>query len=195
MSKAGRKRKGGVPRTPSGQRSRAASSYQENVEPILTRMRMYGLSEFNARDQKASTFIGRLMLGNLVSSPQYDAAIEFLQVYERYQRALKSPDALRTSSEGGAGGVGESDSYEDWCHSSIDLFEQAMKAVRAEQNILDNRGRNLYAALDYVVRRDEQMWHLVEDARLALNALARHFGILGKGRHTERVDKTEKPVA
>ena len=67
---AGRKKRAGVKRTASGRPSRAADAYQENLEPILTRMRLFGLTETDARDQKASTFVGRLQLTKAISQAQ-----------------------------------------------------------------------------------------------------------------------------
>lgn len=169
-----RKRTPGAKRTASGRKSRAADAYTENLEPILTRMRLFGLSEVDARDQKASTFIGRLQLTKAISQAQYDAAQEYLSVYEGFQRAVKSPDALRSSS--GGGDQGESPTYANWCRGAIARKEAADKAIMTEQCLYDNRGRNLFAALDYLVCRNEEHHHLVGDCRLALNALVHHFG-------------------
>jgi hypothetical protein len=169
----GRKRKTGVKRTASGRISRAQGGYQENLEPILTRMRLFGLSETDARDQKASTFVGRLQLTKAISQAQYDAAQEYLGIREAYQRAIKSPDALRSS--GGGGSQGESATYATWCKRAVERYDAAEKAVMTEQGIIENRGRNLLAGLDYIVCRGESHWHLVGDCRLALNALAHHF--------------------
>lgn len=168
-----RKKKLGIKRTASGRPSRAADAYTENLEPILTRMRLFGLTEKDARDQKASTFIGRLQLTKVISQAQYDAAQEYLSVYEAFQRAVKSPDALRSSS--GGGDQGESPNYANWCRGAIARKEDADKAIMAEQCIYANRGRNLFAAVDYLVARNEEHHHLVGDCRLALNALAHHF--------------------
>lgn len=168
-----RKRTPGAKRTASGRKSRAADAYTENLEPILTRMRLFGLSEKDARDQKASTFVGRLQLTKAISQAQYDAAIQYLEVKEAYQRAIKSPDALRSS--GGGGDQGESATYAAWCKKAIERYDDAEKAVMNEQCVLINRGRNLLAGLDYIVCRGETHWHLVGDCRLALNALAHHF--------------------
>src|SRR5690606_4151868 len=129
MAKAGRKRKQGVPRTASGRPSRAASAYQENIEPILTRMRMFGLTEKDARDQKASTFVGRLCLMKIINASQYDAAVEYLRVYEAFQRAVKSPDALRSSN--GGGDQGENPDYARWCRQAIARHEAVISAVRS----------------------------------------------------------------
>jgi len=181
-----RKKKPGVKRTPSGQISRAADAYQENLDPILTRMRLFGLSEKDARDQKASTFIGRLQLTKAISQVQYDAAQEYLSVREAFQRAVKSPDALRSS--GGGGDQGESPTYADWCRKAIERYENANKAVMLEQCLFPNRGRNLAAGLDYIVCRGEVHWHLVGDCRLALNALAHHFS----GKKVKRLDESRE---
>lgn len=139
-----RKRTPGAKRTASGRKSRAHDAYTENLEPILTRMRLFGLSEVDARDQKASTFIGRLQLTKAISQAQYDAAQEYLSVYEAFQRAVKSPDALRSSS--GGGDQGESPTYANWCRGAIARKEAADKAIMTEQCLYDNRGRNLFAA-------------------------------------------------
>lgn len=187
---SGRKRKIGIKRTASGRASRAGAE-AANIEPILTRMRMFGLSEVDARDQKASTFIGRLQLQKAISQVQYDAAVEYLRIYEAYKRAIKAPDALKQS--GGVGGGENTADYERWCRSVIEKYAGekgdgsggAMAAIRAEQNLHENRGSNLYAAIDYIICRDEQHWHMVGDCRLALNALAHHFGLAGKKRKAQ----------
>ncbi|MFC3706056.1 hypothetical protein ACFOOL_14985 [Devosia honganensis] len=159
------------------------------MDAILLRMKMFGLSEKDARDQKAATFIGRLNLTDkkaLISNAQYDAAVEFLAVYDKYKRAISAPDGTKQS--GGAGGGVETEDYARWCKRAIEAYMGpnrdgqggVMGAIAAEQGLHRNRGANLYAALDYIVCRDEQHWHMVGDVRLALNALAHHFGLLGK---------------
>lgn len=180
MARAGRKRSINVKRTPSGRASRAGAE-PANLEPILLRMKMFGLSEQDARDQKAATFIGRLNLMDkktLISNAQYDAAVEFQEVYDRYKRAIAAPDASKQS--GGVSAGMDSDEYARWCQSAKARYNAAIEAVRTEQGLFENRGANLYAAIDYLVCRNEQHWHMVGDVRIALNALAHHFGLLGK---------------
>ena len=173
-----RKKQSGVKRTAAGRKSRASEAYQENIEPILTRMRLFGLSEKDARDQKAATFVGRLQLTKAMTQVQYDAAQEYLRLREAYQRAIKSPDALRTSN--GGGDQGESPTYASWCKAVIGKWDALQKSIHQEQAI--HRNANFWAALDYLVCRDEQHWHMVGDCRLALNACAHHFGLMGKRR-------------
>ena len=177
----GRPRKMGVKRTASGRATRAGA-VPANMDAILLRMKMFGLSEKDARDQKAATFIGRLNLTDkkaLISNAQYDAAVAFLEVYDRYKRAIGAPDASKQS--GGSAGGGEStEDYARWCNTAKAKYDAAVEAVRHEQSLFINRGANLFAAIDYLVCRDEQHWHMVGDCRLALNALAHHFGLMGK---------------
>ena len=173
--KAGRKKLAGVKRTASGRKSRAAGANDENIEPILTRMRMFGLSEKDARDQKAASFIGRLQLTKVINHSQYDAAIAFFDIHDNYKRAISAPDGMKSS--GGVGGGGGTDAHAAWCRGAILRYDRAVAAVQDEQNLLANRGATMIAALDYLVLRNEQVWHLVGDCRLALNALAHHPGI------------------
>lgn len=178
----GRKRNINVKRSPSGRASRAGA-VPANMDAILLRMKMFGLSEADARDQKAATFIGRMNLTDkkaLISDAQYDAAVSFLEVYDRYKRAIGAPDASKQS--GGVTGGQSSDEYAAWCANAKAKYDAAIGAIRLEQGLHENRGTNLYAAIDYLVCRDEQHWHMVGDCRLALNALAHHFGLLGKTR-------------
>jgi hypothetical protein len=180
----GRPRKSGVKRTKSGAISRAAGAYNENADAIELRMRVFGLTEKEARDQKAGTYVGRLCLAGLrnstdgVSEAQYDAATAYLEAYANFKRAVKSPDALATGS-GGASGV-EGPGYEQWCQRAVSKWEGIQKAVYAEQEIHSHA--NMWAALDYVVGRDQEFPHMIGDLRLALNAVGHHLGIIPKPR-------------
>lgn len=173
----GRPRKINVKRTPSGRASRAGAQ-PANMEAILLRMKMFGLSEKDARNQKAATFLGRMNLMDkkaLISDAQYDAAIAYLELRDKYMRAISAPDASKQS--GGATAGMSSDDHANWCQTQKARYDAAIEAVRFEQSLHENRGANMYAALDYIVVRDEQHWHMVGDVRLALNALAHHFGL------------------
>jgi hypothetical protein len=180
----GRPRKSGVKRTKSGQISRAASSYAENADGIALRMKVFGLTEADARDQKAATYVGRLCLAGRrnsadgITEAQYEAAQAWREAYEGFQRAVKSPDALRTGS--GGGDQGESEDYTRRCRSAISRFQGIESAVRLEQGFHENRGANMWAALDYLVGRDQQHPHMIGDLRLALNAIGHHMGIIAK---------------
>jgi hypothetical protein len=171
-----------VKRTKSGQISRAKDAYNENAAGIALRMKVFGLSEADARDQKAATYVGRLCLAGRkattdgVTEAQYEAAMAYREAYEAFQRAVKSPDALRTGN--GSSGGGEGPEYAGWCQRSIARWDGIQKAVYAEQEI--HGYANMWAALDYIVCRDQQLAHLLGDLRLALNAIGHHLGMTPK---------------
>ncbi|WEK05753.1 MAG: hypothetical protein P0Y65_05720 [Candidatus Devosia phytovorans] len=169
-------------RTKSGAISRAAGAYNENADAIALRMRVFGLSEKDARDQKAATFIGRLCMAGRrnttdgITEAQYEAATEYLAAYANFQKAVKSPNALRTGS--GGGDQGESADYDSRCRRWVQKFEAIQAAVQQEQGFHENRGSNMWAAIDYLLIRDEQHSHMIGDLRLALNAVGHHLGII-----------------
>lgn len=177
LGRRGRRGKPNAMRTASGRLSRArAAVLEDNIEPVETRMRLFGLTKADARDQKAGSVVGRLQLSGELSHAQYDAAVEYQRLHDAYKRALTAPDALRKGTGSGVD-VPETDAYAAWCRQVIARHDAAIRAVQAENCILANRGCNLIAALDYVVRRDQALVHLFGDAKLALNVLARHFGL------------------
>lgn len=194
----GRPRKSGAKRTASGRLSRAAGADQENLDPIHTRMRVFGLSEQDARDQKAATYIGRLCLAGRkanadgITEAQYEAASVWKEAYEGYQRAVKSPDALRSGV--GGGDQGENDRYAARCQAAIAKFDGIRDAVRAEQCLHENKGANMWAALDYLVGRDQQLPHMVGDLRLALNAIGHHMGMMQRPK-SKPVDRSPQIAA
>lgn len=183
MARRGRPRRAGVRRTPGGRISRAAEAMLEHVEPIATRMRLFGLVEADARDQLAGSVVGRLLLrwrrmgdrAGGITDVQYEAAMEYRRQAEAYRRALAAPDALRRATRGASLSMSD-DEHARWCRAVIDAYDRAVTAVMTVQCELDNRGRQLLAALDYLVLRDEYHQHLLGDLRVALNALVRHYG-------------------
>jgi hypothetical protein len=179
MTKRGRKKREGVKRTASGQPSRAHEALTEHLDAVMTRMRLFGLSEADARDQKAATYLGRLYLTEQLgkkpgSDAMWEAAQELLRMRDAYKRALKAPDALKDST-GAGGDISETPLYANWCKGAIDRYEAVMKAVVYENALHEHRGSNLVAAIDYIVFRDQPMEHMIGDVRIALNAASHHL--------------------
>lgn len=183
----GRPRKTNVRRTKSGAISRAAGAYHDNEDGIALRMRVFGLTEKEARDQKAATYVGRLCLAGQrnntdgISPPQYDAAVAYMEARQNFKRAVKSPDALATGS-GGASGV-DGPGYDEWCQRAVRKWEAIQVAIQTEQGFHENRGANMWAAVNYLLERDEQVPHMIGDLRLALNAVGHHLGIIPRQKH------------
>jgi len=173
MGKAGRKKRVGVKRTAKGAISRAKAAYAEHLPQVAVRMAKYGLGEDDARDPKAGTVVGRLRLAKVLGEHEYAAALRLLDRYDAFKRAVKSPGLVRTGSS--EAGELSSDEYAEWCSRAISGYEMAVDVVRSANNV--HRGRNLFAAIDYLVFRDEDFIHMRDDLKLALSALAEHFGL------------------
>ena len=175
----GRPRIQGIVREPNGRRSRAKRP-REAIDKLAIRMRAKhtGLSEKQARDPRAESYIGRLfMLGSEsggISEEQYNAAIRYLEINNDYKKALQSPaayyDDLST--------VADPERYEEFCKRAKRQYKEARAAIQEAQ--FDNRFDNLYAALQYIVLEDLELPHLVGTTRLVLNVLSRHFFLANK---------------
>ncbi|MGB3389468.1 MAG: hypothetical protein WBA88_15955 [Pseudaminobacter sp.] len=143
---------------------------------LKARARHTGLPVEQAKDQKASTFIGYLSLigpRDGISGDQYDAAIEFRDLRSAYLRAIKAPGAEYEPHAGGSEGE-VSEEYEDWCDRTIKTYGECRKAIQEAQNA---SRENLWAALDLVVIQDQRLHHMIGATRILCNSLARFFRI------------------
>lgn len=176
-AKAGRPRKSGT-REPNGRISRTGIRHEPaDRVAIQARMRQMGITADQAKDQKAGSFIGYLSImgpSDGLSDQQYEAATEFRELYQRYQRAIKSPGAIYDPNAMGGEGL-DPDAYDEWVQRIAARYEDARKAIHDVQ--FEHRHENLWAAVDYILIRDERVHHLIGAARIACNALARYFKI------------------
>ena len=176
----GRPRIEGIMREPNGRRSRAKKP-REAIDrlAILMRAKHTGLSEKQAKDPRASTYIGRLFLAGPecggISEDQYNAALKFIEVDNNYKKALLSPAAYYDDFNS----TPNPELYEAFCKRAKKQYLAAREAIQEAQ--FDNRIDNLYAALQYIVLEDLELPHLVGATRLVLNALNRHFFLANKG--------------
>jgi hypothetical protein len=104
--------------------------------------------------------------------------VAYLEARQNFKRAVKSPDALATGN-GGAAGV-EGPGYDEWCQRAVRKWEAIQAAIQTEQAFHENRGANMWAAVNYLLERDEQVPHMIGDLRLALNAVGHHLGLIAK---------------
>lgn len=173
--KRGRPIKMDVARTDTGRISRAQHPGEAPDKLAKrARVRMYGVKMKDAATAEAATVIGRLSLAGQhnegISRDQYEALIEYRDARERYFKAIMAPDSLAVSS--GAGGLPDSDDA-DMRIRAKNRYMGARDAIMACQ--LDYPISNLFAAVDYLVIRDELHSHMIGDLRLVGNALHRHF--------------------
>lgn len=179
-----RKTKSGL-RTANGRLSRAKGARYTAPEPpasqavIEMRMRLYGLTENQAKDQKAATAVGRLVLTRKLLPEHFLAASRYLDARRNYLTAV----ACRSDVEsGGAGGGGDdvTDGFVEWCERAKTSWGAIMETIEAAQ--ICTRRRNLYAALDVVVVRDEVRQDMTADVSIALSAVALRLGIASECR-------------
>jgi hypothetical protein len=134
-----------------------------------TRMRLHGVSAENANQPEAATVIGRLYLSREITKAQYEALVRYFTARARYMLAIMAPDSLRSK-----GGAGAGISVDEGDEAAMSSWKKIITAVREAQNYSSG---NLYAALEYLVVKDESFPHMVGDLRVSANALCRHFGI------------------
>lgn len=189
MTRRGRKRKAGV-REPNGRLSRKrenvtarlrAANDREEREILSVgldaRARVHGVDPKHARDQMAGSAVGRLCLAGSLSRQQYDAAMTWLEERADYLRAVSpaqgsEPRALDPNAAHGAS------HYEDAAAAqrAVARYRAACRAVQDKQNEV-RLNAHLNGALDTIIVRDVLIHNLVGDLRIALNALAKHYGL------------------
>lgn len=146
---------------------------------VEARQRVLGVSPANSRDQMAGSFVGRLYLQRSLLRVQYEAAMSWLEDAEGYMWAMgspRTPGAVNLNAVRGGASKAENIGA---ARNAFNRYERALKAVTEKQ--IELRGTaNLYGALSICVVQDRPVEHLVGDLRLALNALAKHYGLEGR---------------
>lgn len=185
--KSGKREPGGkLSRKPADVAARANDAYDRAERDALSvgieaRLRVHGVAPGSAIDPMAGSFIGRLCLQRVITSQQYDAAMRWLEDSRLYSIAVGAPhapgavDPNRTH--------GRESGYENVARTLhiTARHDAAREAVQELQNELRGTA-NLWAALNYIVRRDEELYHMVGDFRLVANALVRHYKLDGQRR-------------
>lgn len=187
MSKrtAGRKRKAG-PREPNGRLSRrtddkqAQRSIDEQSAMQVgkdARVRQFGVSPADAATELAGTVPGRLLLTGEITRSQYDASVAWGTAHVRYLRAIDAPPGPKAVEIGRASGRSlNADLTADQCNRAIALWNAA-KRVLVEANYY--HPGSIVAACEYFEIRNEFHPHMLGDYRVGMNALARHYGLMG----------------
>lgn len=163
-----------VHREPNGRASRASEPADKLA--LETRARQLGITLLQAKDQRAETFIGYLaILGprDGLSETQYEAATQYLSLRNSWLISKKAPNAARENDAMGTPSDIVSPEYEDWCADIDETYGECRKAINEAQR--DNRGENLWAALDLCIIQGQRFDHLIGATRLVCNALGKFF--------------------
>ncbi len=176
----GRPCKPDVARNDNGRISRAREGGEApDVLMRSNRVRMFGvmLSDKQkkemlvaAGDKEYGTVIGRLLKSEEITDPQYKALQRFGDLAERYRATMCVPDSLKKTSGGSVMRIPDE-------LSEIETREKWKVITRVINEAQFHYSGNLMAALTFIVSRDEFHEHLIGDARVAANALVRHYKI------------------
>lgn len=191
MGKRGKPPKS-VKREPNGRASRKPKDVMDQFLADLTkedrdtqgpalaaRHRVFGVDPRHSRDQKAGSAVGRYCLQGLITQAQYDAAIQFIESYNRHLRAIDAPP------QPGAVDLNATRGRPVFAENPAQLakwraeHKAAMEAIQSKQNEIRLMG-NLYGAIYTVLIRDVMLETLLGDLRTGLNALVRHYGLTAK---------------
>lgn len=162
---------------------------------LMARNRMYGLPFHaekqagqkprpTAHDQNAGSLVGRMVMQGELSRSQGDAAFRYCEDVDNYRKAIsapKIPGAVNLNAVRGASA--DNADHEAFVRRATLRYlgdrERGITgsrgAVSACQCEPSNRGSNLFAALDYMVLRDEYFKHMMGDLRIGLNALVKFY--------------------
>jgi hypothetical protein len=209
---AGRKRKAGIPRTPSGKlteskavrREIAQQQSDQNERAAMhtaldARRRKFGANEDTARDQRWSTVVGRLRMKDEIDEAQYQAALAYAGIHGRYLKSIEAPGQPSNANEPAPCDVCGSYVPCDECAADSANHRSSQRARVQEivDALCDKVNSRLPAlALDNIVLRDIEMPRLHPYLFMALNALAQHFRMKQAAvRRAKRRDDTAPPVA
>lgn len=172
-------------REPNGRLSRRVVHAKEREEmtqreaqsvAIAARMRVFGLTEAQARGQDGGTVIGRMHHAKELTSDQVEAGFVYLEARNAYHRAIGVASDTGVAPLPEAKGSG---TYEEFCEAAIKRWTAVTDVLTCV--MVEVRSPAPAAALDNFVVRDMYVEHLVGDLRIALNALHRHFTSPSKG--------------
>lgn len=166
----GRPCKADVARTSSGRISTAREPGEApDVLGRAKRVALFGVAMEDAGTQRSGTVIGRLWISKEISDEQHNALQRYGEQHERYYKTIQAPDSLRSKSGGSVMRIPD-DSYD------IETVKKWKSTVNAVKEAQSNYNGNLYAALQFIVVKDEPHEHMIGDLRIAANALVRYYG-------------------
>lgn len=140
---------------------------------IDARMRLWGLSEDQAKTPTAGTVFGRMYLQGELTAEQYEAGQQFHARRQGYLHAISAPPAPRSGSDlhgvrGKDGSDGSDEAYTERCNTARRRYADIRRVI------LDADGFGMFA-LEQVIcddrRADDE--RTMGSLRVALNAIAR----------------------
>lgn len=178
MSRAGRKRKQ-VARQPNGQPSRAGA--RENMLAVVRsqphRRRFGDLSH----DQRAECELGRLSLEGEIEPHHYEAGVQYRSAVRNMRIAIGAPPGTPQAQDFNRGGGKGNTPEED--EEAAKRANRARSVYADAYSALGDAGRDATLAVNDLVVWDRARTEIrggMDSLRRGLDALAKHFGLLGR---------------
>lgn len=173
----GRKRKQGK-REPNGRPARGPNrriSAEQDAMSVAVdyRKNVLGVRSDHALDQKAATLLGRLRLSGAISEAQWQAGEDWHELVEAMYAAANAPRGFKTVSGGAGTPLSEEEEARRY-RALKDRFNAANAAVEERAPVAERIERFKALRTIIVDQFDNPAMH--GTLRLALNALAHHFG-------------------
>lgn len=189
MGRAGRKRQTAIAREPNGRASRKPADEAKRREAkisdithwdmmavaVTARNRVHGVPLAVAKDQRAGSVVGRMVMAGVLTKAQGDASTRYAEDVAAYHQAISAPRQPGAVDLNAGHGQSVLEENVRAKLRAVRRYTGAREAVQGEADL--RRGANLFAALDYFVLRDENHSHMLPWLRLALDALAVFYGM------------------
>jgi hypothetical protein len=177
MAKGGRKRKQGK-REPNGRPARGPDRRITAEQDAMSVARDYrqnvlGVKPALALDQKAATLLGRLCLSGAISEAQWQAGEDWHEIVEAMYAAANAPRGFKTATPGSGSPLSEDEEARRY-RALKDRFNAANAAVEERAPVAERIERFKALRAIIVDQVDQPLMH--GTLRMALNALAHHFG-------------------
>lgn len=143
------------------------------------RQRIFGLSAKLSRDQLAGSAVGRLVLGDMLTRIQSDAAFLYEQDARAYYLTIEGPQQPSAVDLDRVQGISNGENVKRKLVAKA-RYEAARTAVQEAQNAVRLHS-NMFGAIQHCVMMDHEpaTEAMMGSLREALNALVRHYGLNG----------------
>lgn len=158
---------------------KAARAKAARASVTAYRVKVFGLTEDDARDQMAESFIGRLCLNYKngeralsLSVPQYHAAMDYAREHHSYQRAMGGRTDYEESRDlwslSGEPDPNERErKYKEFCDEARSKWAKRQRIIQG--HVMATRSRLSIDFLNQCILQDKEVWELVPHGRELLN--------------------------
>jgi hypothetical protein len=170
ITRKGRKRRSGY-RTPSGDLARQKRPDDRLLAAMQPHRRQ--LPEKDRLSEKAVTVLGRLNLFGRITDEQAEAGRKYAAGVNAYRAVIGSMDPLMSPAPGFGKGMSDEEAI------------RRKEAYDAAFELLSQLGNRPIRAVNKAAVYENTAYGAIDDLRLGLNALVRHYGLLTASRKSD----------